>query len=242
MPGSREPASRLYAIADAECLGTDPRRFADSVAAMVRGGVRLLQLRLKPVDPRLAFDDHLRFEMIERTLEALDATRLRDEVQLWLDDRADVAALFPGAFAGVHVGQTDLPPSAVKRVAVQGDGAVLVGLSCHDVDQIVSAESDPDVDWVAIGPVFATSSKVDPDPVVGLDVVQQARAATAKPVVAIGGIDADRVSEVLNAGADAAVVLSALLASGSEPRQIEATACRLTELAARSVVPGRGGD
>ena len=74
--------SRLYAIADAECLGADPQRFAHSVAAIVRGGVGILQLRLKPADPDLARDDTLRFEMIERSLEALETRGLRDGVQL----------------------------------------------------------------------------------------------------------------------------------------------------------------
>lgn len=237
MAGSREPASRLYAIADSECLGTDPARFADSVVAMASGGVRLIQLRLKPLDPALAGDDQLRFEIIQRTLSALDSAGFsagpRSEMQLWLDDRADLAAFFPRAFAGVHVGQTDLPPSGVRKIlgdSAQGDG-ILVGLSCHDLGEVRSADKDPDVDWVAIGPVYATRSKPDPDPVIGLAGVRTVRAATPKPLVAIGGLNADRIGEVLGAGADTAVVLSALVSGGHRPAEIEATARRLVRLA-----------
>lgn len=231
MAGSREPASPLYAIADAECLGTDPSRFADGVVAMANGGVQLIQLRLKPLDPALAADDQLRFEMIERTLSALDSAGFpgsRSEIQLWLDDRADLAAILPEAFAGVHVGQTDLPPRDVRELL---DASVLVGLSCHDMGQVRAAEEDPNVDWVAIGPVYATRSKPNPDPVTGLDGVRQVRAETSKPLVAIGGLNADRIGEVLDAGADAVVVLSALVAGGHRPAEIEATARRLVRLA-----------
>ena len=232
MAGSREPASRLYAIADAECLGTDPVGFAERVVALANGGVRLVQFRLKPLDPALAGDDELRFEMIERALTFLDAAGLGGGVsggmQLWLDDRADLAALFPGAFSGVHVGQTDLPPSAARELL---GPEVIIGLSCHDMDQIRAADEDSDVDWVAIGPIYATRSKPNPDPVIGLEGVRQVRAETSKPLVAIGGLNVDRVGEVLEAGADCAVVLSALVAGGHRPAEIESTARRLMGLA-----------
>jgi thiamine-phosphate pyrophosphorylase len=124
---------------------------------------------------------------------------------LWIDDRADLAALFP--VAGVHVGQTDLPPEAVRRVV---GGGMWIGLSTHDEAQLAAADADPDVDVVAVGPVFPTAGKERPDPVVGLDFVRRARARTAKPLVAIGGIGAESVRAVLEAGADAAVVLGAV--------------------------------
>jgi thiamine-phosphate pyrophosphorylase len=230
MPVSPRLGSRLYAIADAECLGTDPDRFADRAAAIVSGGVRILQLRLKPTDSKVASDDLLRSEIIERTLTALDRRGLADEVQLWLDDRADLAAYFPGAFAGVHVGQDDLTPAAVRSVFGSGE-APLVGLSCHDPEQVRGADADIYVDWVAIGPVFSTGSKPDPDPIVGLDGILSARKATSKPLVAIGGLNAERILAVLEAGADAAVVLSALVAGGREPAAIETTARRLVRVA-----------
>ena len=130
---------------------------------------------------------------------------------LWVDDRADLAALFP--VAGVHVGQTDLPPAAARRVVGEG---IWIGLSTHDEAQLAAADADPEVDVVAVGPVFPTASKERPDPVVGLDFVRRARARTAKPLVAIGGIDAGNVAAVLAAGADAAVVLGAVCRGGRE--------------------------
>jgi len=217
---------RLYAIADAECLGTDREVFASRVAAVVRGGIRTIQLRLKPTRADLAADDLWRHAMIETTLHALAAET--GEVMLWLDDRADLAACFPGAFAGVHVGQDDLPAVAVRSVL---GSRILVGLSCHDLAQVTHADEDPAVDWVAIGPVFATTSKVDADPVVGLAGVRAVRAATLKPLVAIGGVSASRIPLVLEAGADMVVVLSALVEGGCHPSAVERQARTLVEIA-----------
>jgi len=109
--------------------------------------------------------------------------------------------------AGVHLGQRDLPPAAARRV-VGPD--CRIGLSTHDDEQLAAAAADPDVDLVAVGPVFPTASKASPDPVVGLGFVRRARAATSKPLVAIGGIDAGNLAQVLAAGADEVAVLSAL--------------------------------
>ena len=124
---------------------------------------------------------------------------------LWVDEGPILAALFP--VAGLHVGQTDLPPGAARRVVGPG---VLIGLSTHTEEQVAAADSDPDVDVIAVGPVFPTTGKDRPDPVVGLPFVRQARARTEKTLVAIGGIDAGNVAEVLAAGADFAVVLGAV--------------------------------
>ncbi len=115
-----------------------------------------------------------------------------------MDDRADLAALFP--VAGLHVGQRDLPPAAARRVV---GGGVRIGLSTHDEEQLAAADEDPDVDVIAVGPVFPTTGKAHPDPVVGLDFVRWARERTRKRLVAIGGIDAGNLAAVLAAGADA---------------------------------------
>ena len=85
-----------------------------------------------------------------------------------------------------------------------------IGRSTHDRDQLVAADGDPAVDVIAVGPVFRTATKEDPDPVVGLEMIRWARRATCKPLVAIGGIDATNIAEVLAAGADAAAVVSAV--------------------------------
>jgi thiamine-phosphate pyrophosphorylase len=188
---------RIYAIADAEALGSIP--LPEAVAAMVDAGIGWIQVRAK----RLAGRDL--FQVLDACCRRLEGTG----AALWIDDRADLAALFP--VAGIHVGQTDLPPMAVRRI-VGTD--VRIGLSTHDEAQLAAADADPDVDVVAVGPVFPTASKERPDPVIGLDFVRRARARTAKPLVAIGGIGAESVRAVLEAGADAAVVLGAVCRAG----------------------------
>jgi thiamine-phosphate pyrophosphorylase len=189
-------AGRVYAIADAEALGATPLPAA--VAAMAEAGVRWIQVRAKCL-PRLPDID------LYRALDACCRALEGSGAALWVDDRADLAALFP--VAGVHVGQTDLPPAAVRKVVGPG---LQIGQSTHDEAQLAAADEDADVDVIAVGPVFPTASKERPDPVVGLPFVRWARSKTAKPLVAIGGIDATNAAEVLAAGADAVVVLGAV--------------------------------
>jgi thiamine-phosphate pyrophosphorylase len=93
-------------------------------------------------------------------------------------------------------------------------GSQWIGLSTHNERQLAAADADPEVDLIAVGPVFATTGKAHPDPVVGLDFLRWARGRTAKPLVAIGGIDAGRMAAVLAAGADAAAVLGAVCRGG----------------------------
>ena len=189
----------IYAIADAGALGTTP--LPEAVAAMAGAGIGWIQVRAK----------HLSGRELYRALEGCCRAVEGTGVALWVDDRADLAALFP--VAGVHVGQTDLPPSAVRRVVGEG---VRIGLSTHDEAQLAAADADPAVDVIAVGPVFPTASKERPDPVVGLDFVRRARRRTSKPLVAIGGIEVETVATVLEAGADAAVVLGAVCRGGLE--------------------------
>jgi thiamine-phosphate pyrophosphorylase len=191
---ARERVPALYAIADADLLGLE--RVPEAAASMAEHGMRWIQLRAKH-----AADDELA-RTVERCLDTLPA-----DVTLWIDDRADVAACF--ALPGVHVGQEDLPPRAA-RAAV--GASCWIGRSTHDLVQLAAADADPDVDLIAIGPVFATRHKENPDPVVGLDGVRRARAATGKPLVAIGGIAEDTLLAVLDAGADAAALLGAVCA------------------------------
>lgn len=200
---SRDRLGPIYAIADADTLGETP--LPEAVRAMAGAGIRTIQVRAK----RLSGAELYR--AIEGCLAALDESGA-DAVDLWIDDRADLAALFP--VAGVHVGQRDLPPAAVRRVL--GDVG-WIGLSTHGEDQVAEADRDPAVDLVAVGPVFPTSSKERPDPVVGLDFVRRARLLTEKPLVAIGGIGPGEVGPVLAAGADSAVVLSAVCRGGAGP-------------------------
>ena len=130
-----------------------------------------------------------------------------------VNDRADIARL-AGA-DGVHVGQTDLRPADARLVV--GESA-MVGVSTHNDEQARLTLAEP-VDYVAIGPVFSTSSKDRPDPVVGLDGVRSAReivAASGRPLVAIGGITLERAKSVIDAGANSIAVISDLLMG--EPR------------------------
>lgn len=195
-PRPRPPA--VYTIADAAALGERP--LAAAVAAMAAAGVRWVQVRAKPRPPAPRPSD--------RELHALHAAAVEavagSGAALWVDDRADLAALFP--VAGLHLGQRDLPPAAARPLVGEG---VWIGLSTHDEEQLAAAADDPEVDVIAVGPVFATGGKERPDPPVGLDFVRRARRTTDKPLVAIGGIDETNLAAVLDAGADSVAVLGA---------------------------------
>ncbi len=193
---------RLYAILDAGCFAGAP----DPLAALVQfarelkaGGVTLLQYRNKNGNAR---------QMLSQ---ARELRRVLDGVTLIMNDRADLC--LAAGCDGVHVGQDDLSPAAVR--AIVGDDA-FVGVSTHNLAQVREAGQWP-VDYVAVGPVFATASKANPDPVIGLEGVRQARALTSKPLVAIGGITRANARDVIAAGADAVAVISALLA---DPRHV----------------------
>jgi thiamine-phosphate pyrophosphorylase len=195
---SRGRVPPLYAIADASVLGLE--RVPAAVATMAEHGFEWIQLRIKPACDR----DFAR--AVERSLAALQQRiSLSEQVALWIDDRADVAAMYDAA--GVHVGQEDLPPRAARTVVGE---RCWIGWSTHSLEQVAAADADADVDLVAIGPVFPTQNKENPDPVIGLDALRHARGLTAKPLVAIGGIGEDNVADVLDAGADAAALLGAV--------------------------------
>jgi thiamine-phosphate pyrophosphorylase len=185
--------SPIYAIADAEAL--HPRPLPAAVAEMAAAGVRWIQVRGKRLSGREWYP------VLADCCRALEG----GGVELWVDDRADLAALFP--VQGLHLGQADLPPAAARCVVGR---SLQLGLSTHDEEQFAAADADPEVDVIAVGPVFPTTGKERPDPVVGLDFVRRARARTAKRLVAIGGVDAGNVAAVLAAGADAVAVLGAV--------------------------------
>jgi thiamine-phosphate pyrophosphorylase len=124
---------------------------------------------------------------------------------LILNDR--VPLVLSAGYDGVHVGQEDLSPAAARATL---GSEVIVGVSTHGESQLVRAADSP-VDYVAIGPVFATSSKQVPDPVVGLEGVRLARAIASKPLVAIGGITRTNCAAVIEAGADSVAVISDLI-------------------------------
>lgn len=192
-PRSGAGPAAIYAIADVLTLGAD--NVVGAVTAMADGGIGTIQVRAKDVPDRELW---AMAEAISRRLEAWPG-------ELWIDDRVDLARL--GGFAGVHLGQRDLPPRAARA---QLDERVRIGRSTHDETQLVAAEADDAVDWLALGPIFPTSSKARPDRVVGLDELRRLSRLATKPLVAIGGIDAGNLAEVLAAGADSVAVLSAV--------------------------------
>jgi len=122
-----------------------------------------------------------------------------------VNDRADVA--LAAEASGVHVGQEDLGAEAARSVI--GDGKLL-GVSTHNLEQFKQAAATS-ADYVAVGPVFSTSTKANPDPVVGIELIRQVRSLTDKPIVAIGGITLERAAEVIQAGADSVAVISDIL-------------------------------
>jgi thiamine-phosphate pyrophosphorylase len=194
---------RLYAILDvvSSRATSDVVAFAEALAA---GGCTLLQYRNKSGNPRMMLEQARELRRLSRA--GASAPHLR----LILNDRADLC--LASDFDGVHVGQDDLSPEAVRKII--GPDRWL-GLSTHNREQLREADLTS-ADYLAIGPVFATASKDKPDPVVGLEGVRRARALTRKPLVAIGGITRANAVSVIEAGADSVAVISDLL---REPRK-----------------------
>jgi thiamine-phosphate pyrophosphorylase len=191
--------SPLYSIVDARVAATYGWKPADLARAYLRGGARLLQVRAKELGSAAYL------ELCEEIVEAAD----RFGAQVIVNDRADVAVL-AGA-AGIHVGQDDLSPADVRKVV---GPASLVGLSTHAADQVARALLEP-IDYLAVGPVFATGTKETGYEAVGLDLVRHAAAGAGhRPVVAIGGITIDTAPSVMAAGAAAVAVIGDLLATG----------------------------
>jgi thiamine-phosphate pyrophosphorylase len=185
---------RLYPILDTEVLQARGIRLETAAAAFLDGGAGILQLRHKAPWTREIF------------AAAREVARLCREAgaPLIIDDRADIAMLLE---AGLHVGQDDLAPRDARKL--MGTEAIL-GFSSHNAGQLCEAGGEP-VDYVALGPVYATASKRNPDPVVGVEEVRRCRALVEKPLVAIGGITRENVRAVLAAGADSAAVIAGLL-------------------------------
>ncbi|HKG14838.1 MAG TPA: thiamine phosphate synthase [Pyrinomonadaceae bacterium] len=192
---------KLYPITDRRLSGLS---HAEQVARLIEGGASFIQLREKHLSPR---------EFYAEAGEALRVARARG-AKLIINDRADIA-LAIGA-DGVHLGQDDMPPEAAR--ALLGGGA-FVGFSTHSVEQAAAAARLP-VDYIAVGPVFATTSKEKPDPVVGLEGLRRVREAVGRvPLVAVGGVTRENAPAVLAAGADSFAVISALL-SREDPTEI----------------------
>jgi thiamine-phosphate pyrophosphorylase len=206
----------VYPILDIDLVRARGLSELDLARMWLDEGVRLFQLRAK----------HLRSGAMLEIIDALahDARAVR--ALFIVNDRADLAVL--GGAAGVHVGQADLLPSDARRVV--GPDAI-VGLSTHNDDQVGRAVAEP-VDYVAVGPVFATGSKARPDPVIGLEGVGRASRQlreSRKPLVAIGGITLSSAPDVIAEGASSVAVISDLLTD--DPR------ARIREYLARLTAP-----
>jgi thiamine-phosphate pyrophosphorylase len=186
---------RLYPILDAGCFADAAEMFlaAEEFAA---SGITLLQYRNKSGHARqiLGHARELR-------------KRLAPTVKLIMNDRADLC--LAADFGGLHIGQDDLSPNSARTII--GPNRWL-GVSTHNPEQLAEADKTT-ADYLAIGPIFATSSKANPDPVVGLEGLRRARGLTRKPLVAIGGITRANARSVIDAGADSVAVISDLLLS-----------------------------
>jgi thiamine-phosphate pyrophosphorylase len=195
---------RLYPVVDAAFFSTTDE-LAAFAGELVSGGCTLLQYRNKSGDARV---------MLEQARELRRQSRARAPaphlITLIMNDRADLCLM--AEFDGVHVGQDDLLPESVRGII--GHERWL-GVSTHNPEQLIEADLTS-ADYLAIGPVFSTSSKERPDPVVGLEGVRRARLLTRKPLVAIGGITRGNAASVIEAGADSVAAISDLL---REPRK-----------------------
>jgi thiamine-phosphate pyrophosphorylase len=183
---------RLYVILDAALITVPEIEIAGELAA---AGVRLLQYRNKNAPAR---------QLLESS-RGLAAALLPQGVTFFVNDRSDVAYL-AGA-SGVHVGQDDLEVEQA-RALVGADK--YVGVSTHNLEQFRRAAVSS-ADYIAVGPVFPTKTKANPDPLVGTAFLRQARSLTDKPIVAIGGITLERAAGVIEAGADSVAVISDIL-------------------------------
>jgi len=191
-------SSRLYPVLDRGCF-PDSAALLGAAEALAEAGCILIQYRNKQGTVR---------QMLQEDREL--RKRLGEGMKLIMNDRADLC--LAAGFDGLHVGQDDLAPESARRIIgteFQGKARWL-GVSTHNPEQLAEADKTS-ADYLAIGPVFATSSKANPDPLVGLEGVRRARELTPKPLVAIGGINRANARSVIEAGADAVAVISDLL-------------------------------
>jgi thiamine-phosphate pyrophosphorylase len=189
---------RLYVILDSSLLKNPPERASNEFA---EAGVQLMQYREKSRPAR----DFLRIS------QQIIKCAGKYEASVIVNDRPDIAML-AGA-AGVHVGQDDLRPEQARAIV---GNQKLVGVSTHTLEQFQGA-AETSADYIAVGPIFGTKSKSNPDPVVGLEFIKRVRPLTTKPIVAIGGITLDTAQSVIAAGADCVAVISDIVCAASPP-------------------------
>jgi thiamine-phosphate pyrophosphorylase len=192
---------KFYPILDPEIAarhGVDPIAAAEQI---LEGGATILQFRHKGFVSREVFAQLERVAGLCRNAGALFV----------VNDRADLAAL---TGAALHLGQDDLTPSAARRVV---GAKTLIGFSTHNEAQLRAAAAEP-ANYLALGPIFGTASKQNPDPVVGLDELRRLRPLTDRPLVAIGGITRANAQAVLGAGADSVAIIGDLFSDNGTVR------------------------
>ncbi len=177
----------LYPILD-DSRSTDLQRDAEAV---IHAGVKILQLRCK----KMTNADFCKL------VTNLVPTCKQHGVLLILNDRADVCMVTDAS--GVHLGQDDFPATEARQLLPDA----IIGVSTHNIKQLQDADRLP-IDYISIGPIFSTTSKANPDPVAGIDLLHQARAVTKKPIICIGGITENEIPELLRAGANGIAVIS----------------------------------
>jgi thiamine-phosphate pyrophosphorylase len=183
----------LYAILDSSQFSDRDTLFA-AAEELAAGGVTLLQYRNKIGSARQKLEDACELKR-----------RLGKSVRLIMNDRADLC--LAAGYDGLHVGQEDLSPEGARHVI---GPELWLGVSTHNPEQLEQTGATS-ADYIAIGPVFVTSSKERPDPVIGVEGVRRARQLTRKPLVAIGGITRANALGVIQAGADSVAVISDLV-------------------------------
>jgi thiamine-phosphate pyrophosphorylase len=196
---------RVYPILDSGLLEARGCSLEIAAGAILEAGAEILQIRHKGHWTRDLFEQARRVALLCE----------QARVPLVINDRADIALLLNSA---LHIGQDDMPPADARRLI--GATATL-GYSTHNAAQLTLAAEEP-VNYLALGPIFATQSKMNPDPVVGLAQLREWRRLATKPLVAIGGITRQSARSVLEAGADSVAIIGDLLPADCSPASIRA--------------------
>jgi thiamine-phosphate pyrophosphorylase len=202
----------FYPILDTEAALRRNINVVDAAARILEGGAAILQFRHK------GFWSRSMFETLEQVAEQCQACG----VPLVVNDRADLAKLVDAA---LHLGQDDIPPSAARTIL---GSTTMIGFSTHNESQLRAAADEP-ADYLALGPIFGTASKANPDPTVGLEGLRRLRPLTTRPLVAIGGITRENARAVLEAGADSVAVIGDLFpGDGNITRRVKEWLARST--------------
>lgn len=204
---------RIYPITDTRISGLS---HLEQVKRLVAGGAKFIQLREKNASPR---------DFCEHALEVVEFARAQG-VRIIINDRVDIALALKAD--GVHVGQDDLPPELVRQIL--GPEAI-IGFSTHTIGQVIAAVELP-IDYIAYGPIFQTTTKENPEPIIGTEAIKQIRPLVGNlPIVAIGGISGIHLRSVIEAGADSTAMIGAIL---SEPDNIAVQYIQFNTLSNRS--------